>query len=58
MYSRAFYRKFHAADILVKLARQHSLCDPECEGRCMECPQSVVQEAIDEIKKLRALTIR
>jgi len=31
------------------------LCDPECMGRCLECPAVTVQEAIDELKRLRNL---
>lgn len=26
--------------------RHSSLCDPECHGRCRECPADVVQDAI------------
>lgn len=31
-----------------------SLCDPECEGRCSECPETLVREMRDAIASLLA----
>jgi hypothetical protein len=40
-------------DIIERL-RAMLACDPECEGRCQDCPNSVAGDAADEIERLRA----
>jgi hypothetical protein len=39
-------------DIIERL-RAMLACDPECEGRCQDCPNSVAGDAADEIARLR-----
>lgn len=38
---------------LVDRLRANTDCDPECEGRCQECPQDRQCAAADEIERLR-----
>jgi hypothetical protein len=38
---------------LIERLREISACDPGCQGRCRECPNDVIEEAIAEIKRLR-----
>lgn len=30
----------------------YQLCDPDCWGRCRECPLDVIKEAIQRLKEL------
>lgn len=39
---------------IVERLRLMLACDPDCEGRCMDCPTSVARDAADEILRLRA----
>lgn len=40
---------------LVMRLRSLNACEPGCEGRCDECPNSLVRSAADEIERLRRL---
>jgi hypothetical protein len=39
-------------DILKKLKSLY-VCEPGCEGRCKQCPQDIVNDAINYINRLR-----
>lgn len=39
-------------DIVTRL-RESSSCDPECQGRCSQCPDDLSREAANEIERLR-----
>lgn len=34
-----------------------TLCDPECYGRCKECPADIVEDAIKFIRAVRQVEI-
>lgn len=38
------------ARIAARLRALRGLCDPECEGRCRDCPAEAVAEAIAAIE--------
>ena len=37
---------------LVKKLRRLGICDPACQGRCRECPQTVADKAADALESL------
>lgn len=38
---------------IVERLRLMLACDPDCEGRCHDCPTSVASDAANEIERLR-----
>ena len=45
-------------EAIIKKLRDLNACDPECEGRCVACPNEVAREAADYLAALAKLLPR
>lgn len=45
-------RRKHEPTVVERAREARSFCDPECEGRCRECPNDLIRDLIERIEEL------